>query len=46
VTRISVILVLYIAWGRFGGKARTVRRSDWEIFADDDVGGFSHTILD
>jgi hypothetical protein len=24
----------FIAWGRFGGKARTVRRIDWGIFAD------------
>ena len=29
----------FIGWGRFGGKARTVLRIDWEIFADDDVGG-------
>src|ERR1700733_2219059 len=38
--RISVPVGLgFIAWGRFGGKARSVRHIDWENFADDDVGG-------
>ena len=33
----------FYCMGAFWREARTVRRIDWEIFADDDVGGVSAT---